>query len=290
MLLTWSTSHGVDRARRSLISQQSATISEEGLQGGNNNNDNSNKPTTTMATAPAEFLLELPCKILFWEIASQKWRGGKKGTIFLVPFDNHEKTQVVFKPKGEEATTMWYVDDLAELRGGMRAKIHQALSIQRHVDDTRSIVFGKAASRSYVNEDGKPIKTAWVARFEEFWEANAFSFMLNCLLERNGRFSSFSEQNNDAALEKFYANGKEEYDTEDDKNENDEEDSDNDYRVTGYAIEEEESSQEEELDDLVPARLRDIDTDTALRIRRRMTQPDASSEYEEEVAESQNLF
>jgi hypothetical protein len=97
---------------------------------------------TTMATAPAEFLLQLPCKILFWEISSQKWQGGKKGTIFLVSFDNHEKTQVVFKPRGEEATAMWYVDDVAELKGGMRVKIHEALLVQRHLDGTRSVVFG----------------------------------------------------------------------------------------------------------------------------------------------------
>jgi hypothetical protein len=60
---------------------------------------------------------------------SHKWCGGKKGTIFLVPFDNHEKMQVIFNPRGEEATTMWYVDDVAELRGAMRAKIHEVLTV-----------------------------------------------------------------------------------------------------------------------------------------------------------------
>jgi hypothetical protein len=128
------------------------------------------KNPATMATNPNAFLLQLPCKILFWEIDSQEWRGSKKGTIFLVPYDNHEKTQVVFKPRGEEATTMWYVDDVASLTGGMRAKIHQALSVQRHHDDFRAVVFGKAASRLYINEDGRPIKTAWVAKFGEFWQ------------------------------------------------------------------------------------------------------------------------
>jgi hypothetical protein len=247
-----------------------------------------------MATAPAKFLLQLLCKILFWEISSQKWRGGKKGTIFLVPFDNHEQTQVVFKPRGEEATTMWYVADVAELKGGMRAKIHEALAVERHLDNHRSIVFGKAASRSYVNQDGKAIKTAWVARFEEFWMANTFSFMLNRLLERNGRLSYFEDGSNEDTLGTFYANGEEEYETEDDTA-NNEEDSNDDYHEGGGDEIEDKSSQEEELDD----HNRNIDIETALRIRRTMTQPDGSSDYgdddddeedEEEVAQSQSLF
>jgi hypothetical protein len=254
--------------------------------------------STTMATAPTEFLLQLPCKIFFWEISSQKWRGGKKGTIFLVPFDNHEQTQVVFKPRGEEATKMWYVADVAELKGGMRAKIHEALAVERHLDDIRSVVFGKAASRSYVNQDGKAIKTAWVARFEEYWMANAFSFMLSRLLERNGRFSYFEDGSNLAALETFYTNGKEEYETEED-NESDEEDSDDDYYEGRGDKILEESSQEEELVDLPDHLPRDIDLETALRIHLRMTQPDGCSDYgdddddeddDEMVAQSQNLF
>ncbi len=94
-----------------------------------------------MATNPAKFLLQLPCKIIFWDIDSQEWCGSKKGMILLVPYDNHEKTQVVLKPRGEEATTMWYVDDVALLTGGMRAKIHQVLSVQWHHDDFRAVVF-----------------------------------------------------------------------------------------------------------------------------------------------------
>jgi hypothetical protein len=232
-----------------------------------------------MATAPAEFLLQLPCKLLFWEIASQTWCGSKKGTIFLVPFDNHEKTQVVFKPRGEEAATMCYVADVAELKDGMRAKIHEAMAVQRYLDEIRSVVFGKAASRSYVNQDGKPIKTAWVARFEDFWMANAFSFMLNRLLEHNGRFSSFNEESNNAILETFYANGEEEYETEED-NASDEEDSNDDYRADeGNAEIVEISSEEEELDDIQDNF--DIDIQTALRNRRMMTHPDGSfTDYE----------
>jgi hypothetical protein len=180
-----------------------------------------------MATNRNAFLLQLPCKILFWEIDSQEWRGSKKGTIFLVPYDNYEKTTVVFKPRGEEATTMWYVDDVASLTGGMRAKIHEALSVQRHHDDIPAVIFGKAASRLYINEDGRPIKTAWVAKFGEFWQANAFAFMLNTLVTHNGRFSVFNEESNEDALDNFFANGVVEYETEDDIQEDD--DSDDDY-------------------------------------------------------------
>jgi hypothetical protein len=241
-----------------------------------------------MATPPTEFLLQLPCKILFWEISSQEWRGSKKGTIFLVPYDNHEKTQVVFKPRGEEATTMWYVDDVASLTGGMRAKIHEALSVQRHDHDLRAIVFGKAASRSYINENGRAIKTAWVAKFDEFWQANAFAFMLNSLVDKNGRFSAFDEERNEDLLDNFFASEREdEYETED-NNANDNSNSDDDYGAGGGGGTGE-GKQEEESDD-------DFDIETALRLRRQMAQPDGSSDYdddeddEEEVAESQSLF
>jgi hypothetical protein len=127
--------------------------------------------------------------------------------------------------------------------------------------------------------------------------ANTFSFMLNRLLERNGRLSYFEDGSNKDTLETFYTNGEEEYETEDD-NASDEEDSGDDYHEGGGDKIEEESSQEEELDDL-PDHLRDIDIETALRIRRRMTQPDGFSDYgdddndkddKEEVAESQILF
>jgi hypothetical protein len=156
-----------------------------------------------------------------------------------------------------------------------------------------------------VNEDGRPIKTAWVARFEEFWEANALVFMLTCLLERNRRFSLFNhEASNDATLETFYANGEVEYETDEDviANEDEEDSEDDNYYHEGGGGDEsnllEEESNKEEVDELHP----DIDIATAIRLRRRMAQPEASSDNEdapsdyededdsEEVAETQNLF
>jgi hypothetical protein len=142
---------------------------------------------------------------------------------------------------------MWYGAHVAELKGGMRAKIHhEALAVERHLNNHRSVVFGKAASHSYVNQDRKAIKTAWVAKFEEFWMANTFSFMLNRLLERNGWLSYFEDGSNEDTLGAFYANGEKVYETED-NNANNDEDSDNDYHHKGGGDEiEDKSSQEEE--------------------------------------------
>jgi hypothetical protein len=246
-----------------------------------------------MANSPTDFLLKLPCKLLFWEIAAQKWTGRKKGWIFLIPYDNNEKTQIVFKPRGEEATTMWYCADVAELQDGLRCKIHEALAVGRHIDDPRAIVFGKAASRSYMSQHRQPIKTAWVARFEEFWEANAFYFMLNRLREHNGRFSAFDDEIQDAAINAILANGEEEYETEDGNHASDEEDSDGNEVIEVIEI----ISSEEEWDDEEKDNLVDFDVETALRLQRMMTHPEGPSMYddydddeEEEVAESQNLF
>ena len=241
-----------------------------------------------MANSQNNFLLKLPCKLLFWEIAAKKWSGKKKGWVFLIPYDDNEKTQVVFKPRGEEATTMWYCADVAELHDGLRCKIHEAFAAGRHIDNPRAIVFGKAASRSYTNQCRQPIKTAWVAIFEEFWEANAFFFMLNRLREHNGRFSSFDDESQHAAIDTILANGEEEYEMED-----------GDGNEVIEIISSEEELDDEELDDLVdlPDRLHDIDVETALRLRSMMTRPEVPSTYdgygddeEEKVADSQNLF
>jgi hypothetical protein len=289
-----------------------------------------------MTSEPYDYLLTLPCKILFWDVGAQKWCGSKNGWIFLIPYADNEKTQIVFKPRTEEARTMWYCADLADMRDGLRCKIHEAFAVERHQNDPRCIIFGKAASRSYVNAAGKAIKTAWMARFKEFWEANAFFFMLKRLSECGGKFSSFEDERKHAVVDSFLTNVEEEYEETDEDNSanneevkevleilsSQEEESDNDEEVKEVleilssqeeesdddeevkevleilSSQEEESDDDEELDKLVnlPDHLCDIDIDTAIRLRRRMTHPEGPSMYddyeddEEEVAESQPLF
>jgi hypothetical protein len=65
--------------------------------------------------------------------------------------------------------------------------------------------------------------------------------MLSCLLERNGRFSSFNDESREDTLETFYGHDKEDYEMEDD-NANNKEDSDDDYHEGGCEEIEEESS------------------------------------------------
>jgi hypothetical protein len=191
---------------------------------------------------------------------------------------------------------MWYCADVSELRDGLRCKIHEALAVGRHTNDPRAIVFGKAASRSYTNQRKQPIKTAWVARFEEFWEANAFFFMLNLLCEHNGRFSSFEGESQHAAVETILANCKEEHKSEEDNASNKEGSAGTEVIAAIEVIDI--ISSEDELDD---EELDDVQT--ALRCRRMMTHPEGPSTYddygdneddeddeEEEVDESQNLF
>jgi hypothetical protein len=72
------------------------------------------------------------------------------------------------KKNGRKIITMHYVADLAKKFGGMRrAHIHEALDIKRHVMCPWSIIFGKATSRSYINNKGQAIKTAWNVRCKE---------------------------------------------------------------------------------------------------------------------------
>jgi hypothetical protein len=260
-----------------------------------NHNFRRRASTTNLATmgenASYNFLLVLPCKLFFWEIAAQKWSGKKKGWVFLIPYADDEKTQIVFKPRVEETTTMWYCADVSEQLGGLRCMIHEAFAVGRHCNEPRAIVFGKAASRSYTNERKQPIKTAWMARFEEFWEANAFFFMLNRLREHNGRFRAFDDESQYGVIENFIANGEEEIETEED-NASDEEGSAG-TEVIGVTEVIDLLSSDEELDD------EESDVQTALRCRRMMTHPEGPSTYddygddeeeEEEVAQSQNLF
>jgi hypothetical protein len=247
-----------------------------------------------------EFLFDLPCQLFYWHIAQKGWRGGKKGTMYIIPYDNSEKSQLVFMPLEAEMTVMRYVSDLAEVNGGLRANIHRALSVERHLDDTCSIVFGKAPSRSYTNSEGRAIKTAWVARFKVYWGANNFAFLLNRLIEHGGNLNAFNEENNVDPLDHFFENPDEEELVELEEEEKDnKEDSDNESYYgargdspggnggEGYTNYDDDSDEQEDV-------VGEMDEATALRIARRLAPPDANSDdewdEEDEVAQSQPLF
>jgi hypothetical protein len=132
-----------------------------------------------------ESLFDFPCELYYWHIAEKGWRGGKNGTMHIVPYDNHYQTKLVFMPSDADAFT-----------GILSAKIHPALSVGRYHDDTQSILFGKATSRAYTNSKGKAIKTTWKVSFEPHWSANNFVFILNRLVEHGGNFGSFNQEDN----------------------------------------------------------------------------------------------
>jgi hypothetical protein len=254
-----------------------------------------------------EFLFDLPCQLFYWHIAQKGWRGGKKGTMYIIPYDNSEKSQLVFMPLEAEMTVMRYVSDLAEVNGGLRANIHRALSVERHLDDTCSIVFGKAPSRSYTNSKGRAIKTAWVARFKVYWGANNFAFVLNRLIEQGGNVNAFNEENNVDPLAHFFENPGEEELEELKDNEVDSDD-ESYYRDTGedaggnggegYPDYDEDSDEQDRGDEQDSDEQKDVvgemDEETALRIAHRLAPPDANSDdewdEEDEVAQSQPLF
>jgi len=132
-----------------------------------------------------ESLFDLPCKLFYWHITEKGWRGGKNGKMYIIPYDNAMKSKLLFIPLDS--------DDCMEL---LMAVIHPALSVGRYVNDTRSIVFGKATSLAYTNSKGKAIRTTWKASFQPYWAANNCMFILSRLIEHGGNVSSFNVEDN----------------------------------------------------------------------------------------------
>jgi hypothetical protein len=141
------------------------------------------------------YLFKMDAKLFFWELPpARKWQGKKLGEMCIVPYENGTKSQLVFMPNNKDSLKMNYCLDLAERHGGLRSIIHSALAIKMHDKDRTAIVFGKCASRSYIDAKGRAIRTAWCIRFTESWMANNFSFLLNRLVECNGNVRSFTDQ------------------------------------------------------------------------------------------------
>jgi hypothetical protein len=161
-----------------------------------------------------DYLFKMDAKLFHWELPPvRKWRGKTNGEMRIVPYENGTKSQLVFMPSNADSSTMSYCLDLAEESGGLRAIIHSALAIKRHDKDRLVVVFGKAASRSYTDNKGKALRTAWCVRFSERWVANNFLFVLNRLVELNGNYRLFTEEQNNEDLFHFVD------DTEDDSDE-----------------------------------------------------------------------
>jgi hypothetical protein len=164
------------------------------------------------------YLFKMDAKLFFWELPPvRKWRGKKQGEMRIVPYENGMKSQLVFMPSNADSLTMNYCLDLAEEHGGIRSIIHSALAIKRHDRDRLAVVFGKAASRSYIDNQGKALRTAWCVRFSERWVANNFSFVLNRLVELNGNVRAFLDEQNHEDLFHFCVEDKD--GTEDDSDE-----------------------------------------------------------------------
>jgi hypothetical protein len=156
------------------------------------------------------YLFKMDAKLFFWELPpARKWQGKKLGEMRIVPYENGTKSQLVFMPSNTDSLKMNYCLDLAERHGGLRSIIHSALAIKRHDKDRTAVVFGKCASRSYVDAKGRAIRTAWCIRFSESWMANNFSFILNRLVEFNGNVTSFTDHQNHKALFHFQVNNNE---------------------------------------------------------------------------------
>jgi hypothetical protein len=254
-----------------------------------------------------DFLFKSNARLYRWSHPPvRKWQFSANGEMRIVTYEKGKKSQLVFMPRVEDAITMHYVADAAEKFGGMRAHIHEALSVKRHVLCPWSIVFGKAASRSHINHKGQAIKTAWCVRFEERWMPNNFSFLLNRLVEVNGNASKLVDEHNSNDLFEDSSEVDEDADvwTDDDESSNGVADGDGSldhldayqypeepayYEVDDEEDEEEEDKFEEEDDFGLP--LGTIDDETALRIsRRRAIHHGASSDDDDEVAQSQPLY
>jgi hypothetical protein len=206
-------------------------------------------------------------------------------------------------PRVEDSITMNYVADLAEKFGGMRAHIHGALAVKRHLVCPWSIVFGKAASRSYINNKGQAIKTAWTVRFEERWMPNNFSFLLNRLVEVNGNASKLvDEQNYNNLFEDSEVDEDDDQYTDDEECNNGVADGDGSLdhldayqypeEPAYYEVDEDEEEEDNfEEEDGFGLPLGTIDDETALRIsRRRAIHHYGSSDDDDEVAQSQPLY
>jgi hypothetical protein len=133
---------------------------------------------------------------------------------------------------------MSYCADISERRGGIRAIVHSALAIKRHDKDPSAIFFGKAASRSYCNSRGKPIRMAWCARFSKRWVANNFSFVLNRLVGLNGNVRAYIHEQNHLDL----------FDFQVDENEGTEEDASGEVDVGKYLLADNRSVYSDEAD------------------------------------------
>jgi hypothetical protein len=148
-----------------------------------------------------KIIFKMPCKLYHWQVPPVKdWAGGKCGELRIQSYCDGEKTQIVFIPCIGESSTMYYCSDIAEGKGGIRAWIHKAMAAEPNHFNQKAIVFGKAASRSYVDKKGKAIRTAWAARFEEAWMSSSFSFILNRLIEADGNYKAFSKEQNVRSL------------------------------------------------------------------------------------------
>jgi hypothetical protein len=164
------------------------------------------------------YLFKMDAKLFFWELPpARKWQGKKVGEMRIVPYENGTKSQLVFLPSNADSSTMNYCSDLAEEYGGLRAIIHSALAIKRHDKDRLAVVFGKAASMSYVDNKDQARRTAWCVRFSEPWAANNFLFVLNRLVELNGNYRAFIDEQNHEDLFHFGVDDNE--DAEDDSDE-----------------------------------------------------------------------
>jgi hypothetical protein len=130
-------------------------------------------------------VLILPGRLLYWEPAVQKFVGNYEGIFTVSTYADGDKARVAFKPSRTESASLHSetIVNFCELKEGFNAEIHHGLAM-RLMEGTKkknAVTFGKCASMTHTNADGKALKTLWVARFHHKWQAANFLIVLNYL-------------------------------------------------------------------------------------------------------------
>jgi hypothetical protein len=129
-------------------------------------------------------VLIFPGRLLYWEPAGQEFVGNYKGIFTVSTYADGDKARIAFKPSITESASLHSetIVNFCELKEGFNAEIHHGLAM-RLMEGTKknAVTFGKCASMTHTNADGKALKTHWVARFKHEWEAANFLIVLNYL-------------------------------------------------------------------------------------------------------------